>query len=114
MKSNFLFAFKVSKQTHLLFLQPSIYDIVPLPTQKDLGCSPAISKESEIIKYLDLDLESNLTTEKSSSPVKPCDALDNKRGVQYKEIDWCKTKALTETRREVENKRRMGERTLGD
>lgn len=94
--------------------KPSIYDVVPLPNKQNLFCAPQVPKDSEVIKYLDLDLEDGSVPEKSAAAGKSFETLGNATGVHYKEIDWCKTNALTETRREVENTRRTGERTLGD
>lgn len=98
----------------IFFFQPSIYDVVPLPNKQNLFCAPQAPKDSEVIKYLDLDLEDGSVPEKSAAAGKSFETLGNATGVHYKEIDWCKTNALTETRREVENTRRTGERTLGD
>lgn len=67
----------------------SIYDVP--------GPAPNISKDSEIRKHL------GPTAVPSS--VKFCKAVQPRRRIQYKEIDWRKIKALSEIEREAEDKR---------
>jgi len=106
-----------------LCFQPNINDIVPCPAKKSsLNVQPPAPKLLQpLIKYLDLDhhsIESNhLKTPPTTPSGRNLEAHSNGVGMSrsatdYNEIDWCRTKALIETRNEVEHKRRVSDRTL--
>jgi len=62
-----------------------------------------------VVDYLDLD--HGLSADEAG-PGKSPGSRSSNGGSDYKEIDWVKTKALNETRKAVENKRKGSEKSM--
>jgi hypothetical protein len=58
-----------------------------------------------------LDLDHGATSEDAGTG-KSSSGRSSTAGSDYKEIDWVKTKALNETRKAVENKRKGSEKSV--
>ena len=74
-----------------------------------LNCTPPAPKRQGEVQYLDLALENSTDKERSPMTIRS-QALGNVSPTDYKEIDFIKTKALNDTQRDVESKRRSSER----
>jgi len=61
------------------------------------------------IQYLDLDL-----TKSKGGDTGTVEKSPRNRYTQYEEIDWLKTRALTDTRQAVEKERKFSDRSLDD
>lgn len=61
------------------------------------------------VNYLDLD---HGATSEDAGTGKSSSGRSSTAGSDYKEIDWVKTKALNETRKAVENKRKGSEKSV--
>ncbi len=82
-----------------------------LPSKKNLNSTPPPpARSAGEVQYVDLDMDDTSDTEKSPvfarSP-----PPGNVSPTDYKEIDFIKTKALTDVKRGVESKRKSSEKS---
>ena len=99
----------------MLFILQQAADPQPpsLPSKKNLNSTPPPPARPGEVQYLDLDLDDNSDTEKSPvfarSP-----PPGNVSPTDYKEIDFVKTKALTDIRKGLESKRKSSEKSVDE
>jgi len=78
-----------------------------------LNCTPPAPKSHGEIQYLDLALDEQSEKGKNSLCLRTSTS-GNVSPTDYKEIDFVKTKALNETQKDVENKRKSSERSADE
>lgn len=85
---------------------------------KSLHSTPPAPKRPGEVQYLDLELEHQEDDAggEKSPPVfsKPLPTGGTTTPTDYKEIDFVKTKALSETMKDVENKRKSSEKSMDE
>ncbi|ELT93630.1 hypothetical protein CAPTEDRAFT_220911 [Capitella teleta] len=80
-----------------------------LPPKGSLGSTPPPPKKSSEVQYLSLDLDKS-GADPERSPASP----RSPQATDYKEIDFVKTKALGEMKKDLENRRKSSERSIDE
>ena len=89
-----------------------------LQSKKSLNSTPPPPNRPGEVQYLDLALENNSDPERSPvfrrSPPPPANRHGKASPTEYKEIDFVKTKALTDMKKDVESKRKSSEKSVDE
>lgn len=88
-----------------------------LPLKKGLDSTPPPPKKPGEVQYLSLDLDKN-GSESEKSPASPRSPPQHLVGhsspTDYKEIDFVKTKALGDMKKDLENRRKSSEKSIDE
>ena len=83
--------------------------------KKSLNSTPPAPQRAGEVQYLDLDLEEAAEeTERSPVFARSPPAPGSASPTDYKEIDFIKTKALSDVRKDLDTKRKSSEKSLDD
>ena len=88
----------------------------PAYPMRSLHSTPPPPKKAGEIQYLDLDLDIHKDSSDPERSPGAC-AKSPSRTIsvtEYREIDFVKTEALTQTKKEIENKRKSSEKSVDE